>query len=138
VYAGVVADAAILAALHPDSRGEAYNVTSQGPISQREFLDLFAEALGAPPVTRHIPYRVAYAGGYFLELKDRLLRRSQPPRVTRYGAWLLGRYLEYSTEKARTRLGWQPALGYRESIERTIRWFLDREAARWPLARRAG
>jgi nucleoside-diphosphate-sugar epimerase len=48
--------------------------------------------------------------------------------VTRYGAWLLGRRLEYSTEKARVRLGWQPACGYRESIGRTIQWFVDREA----------
>jgi hypothetical protein len=73
-----------------------------------------------------------------MELQGRLLRQSRPPRVTRYGAWLLGRYLEYSTEKARTRLGWEPALGYRESIERTIRWFQDQETARPPGARRAG
>jgi nucleoside-diphosphate-sugar epimerase len=123
VYAGVVADAAILAANDPGSRGEAYNITNQGPITQREFLDLIADALEVPRVTRHIPYRLAYAGGFLLEMQGRLLRTARPPRVTRYGAWLLGRYLEYSTEKARTRLGWQPALGYRESIERTIRWF---------------
>ena len=49
VYAGVVADAAILAAHDPGSRGEAYNITSQGRITQREFLDLFALALQAPP-----------------------------------------------------------------------------------------
>ena len=54
--------------------------------------------------------------------------RSRPPRVTRYGAWLLGRYLEYSTEKARARLGWQPSVGYRESIERTLRWFQEQRA----------
>ena len=49
VYAGVVADAAILAAHDPGSRGEAYNITSQGRITQREFLDLFADALRRPP-----------------------------------------------------------------------------------------
>ena len=123
VYAGVVADAAILAAHDPGSRGEAYNITSQGPITQREFLDLFADALRVPRVTRHVPYALAFAGGFLLELRERLLLRARPPRVTRYGAWLLGRYLEYSTEKARTRLGWRPAIGYAESIERTLRWF---------------
>ena len=101
VHAGVVADAAILAARDPGSRGEAYNVTGQGAITQRAFLDLFADAIGVPRVTRHIPYRLAYAGGFLLEVQDRLLRRARPPRVTRYGAWLLGRRLEYSTEKAR-------------------------------------
>ncbi len=124
VYAGVVAEAAILAARDAGSRGEAYNITSQGRITQQEFIDMFADALGFPRVTRHVPYALAYAGGFVLEVQGRLMRRAQPPRVTRYGAWLLGRYLEYSTEKARTRLGWKPSIGYAESIERTVRWFL--------------
>jgi nucleoside-diphosphate-sugar epimerase len=132
VYAGVVADAAILAANDPGSRGEAYNITNQGPITQREFIDLIADALEVPRVKRHISYRLAYAGGFLLEMQGRLLKKARPPRVTRYGAWLLGRYLEYSTEKARKRLGWRPALGYRESIERTIRWFVDGQEATRP------
>ena len=127
VYAGVVADAAILAANDAGSIGEAYNITNQGRITQREFLDMIADALDVPRVKRHIAYRVGYAGGFLLEMQGRLLRRPRPPRVTRYGAWLLGRHLEYSTEKARTMLGWQPSIGYRESIERSIRWFLSSE-----------
>ncbi|MFI5455822.1 MAG: NAD-dependent epimerase/dehydratase family protein [Isosphaerales bacterium] len=138
VYAGVVADAAIVAARDPDSRGEAYNITSQGRITQRVFLDLFADALRVPRVSRHVPYALAYAGGFLLELRDRMLCRSLPPRVTRYGAWLLGRQLEYSTEKARARLGWQPEISYRDSIERTVRWFLDQEGSPLPRSDRAG
>jgi nucleoside-diphosphate-sugar epimerase len=137
VYAGVVADAAILAARDPGSQGEAYNITSQGRITQRGFLELFADALRAPRVTRQVPYALAFAGGFLLELRDRMLLRARPPRVTRYGAWLLGRHLEYSTEKARTRLGWEPAVDYPESIERTVRWFLDQEGALEPLSDRA-
>jgi 2-alkyl-3-oxoalkanoate reductase len=123
VYAGVVADAAILAARDPGSRGEAYNITSQGRITQREFLDLFAHALEVPRVVRRVPYAFAFAGGFLLEVQGRMCFRAEPPRVTRYGAWLLGRYLEYSTEKARTRLGWRPAIEYAQSIERTVGWF---------------
>ena len=78
---------------------------------------MFADAFGLPRVTRQIPYRIAYAGGFVMEMQGRLLGQVRPPRITRYGAWLLGRYLAYSTEKARTRLGWQPAFSYRESIE---------------------
>ncbi len=137
VYAGVVADAAILAARDPGSAGEAYNITSQGRITQQAFLDMFADALGAPRVHRRVPYRLAFAGGFLLELEGRILRRAIPPRVTRYGAWLLGRRLEYSTEKARRRLGWQPTVGYDESIERTVRWFLEREGEPSPLPGRA-
>lgn len=135
VYAGVVADAAILAADDPDSAGEAYNVTSHSAITQREFLDTLADAVGVERVTWRYPYWYAFYGGYALELRERLLRNPRPPRVTRYGAWLLGRRLAYSTEKARRKLGWAPALSYREAIERTVGWFLDDEEARLPRRR---
>src|SRR5262249_53593058 len=69
VYAGVGADAAILAAEDPAARGEAYNITSHRRITQREFLDLFADALGSPRVRRRVPYRLAFAGGFFLEMQ---------------------------------------------------------------------
>ncbi len=128
VYAGVVAEAAILAAHDPRSRGEAYNITNHGPITQREFLNLFADALRLPRVSREVPFALAFTGGFLLEMQDRLLMRARPPRVTRYGAWLLGRDLAYSTEKARERLGWQPSVDYRESIGRTVDWFLEQEA----------
>jgi 2-alkyl-3-oxoalkanoate reductase len=135
VYAGVVADAALLAARDPSSVGEAYNITSHGRITQREFIDMLADALGVCRITWRYPFWYAFYGGFSLEIRERLLFSKTPPRVTRYGAWLLGRYLEYSTEKARKKLGWTPALSYRESIEQTIRWFLEDEAARVPRAK---
>ncbi len=122
VYVGIVADAAIRAAHDAGSVGEAYNITNQGPITQRAFMNLLARAAGAPLVKRKVPYRVAYAAAFAFEAKGRLLRRTEPPWVTRYATWLLGRHLEYSTEKARTRLGWSPSLTYEESIARLIRW----------------
>ncbi|MCA1686805.1 MAG: NAD-dependent epimerase/dehydratase family protein, partial [Planctomycetia bacterium] len=122
VYAGIVADAALLAAGDPGSAGEAYNITNQGPITQRAFFDLLADAAAAPRVVRKVPYRIAYAVAFAFEAKGRLLRQPRPPWVTRYATWLMGRHLEYSTEKARTRLGWAPALTYPDSIRRTVRW----------------
>jgi nucleoside-diphosphate-sugar epimerase len=132
VYAGVVADAALLAARDPGSVGEAYNITSHRRITQREFIDLLADALGEPRVTWHYPFWYAFYGGFSLELRDRLRGCSRPPRVTRYGAWLLGRSLEYSTEKARTKLGWTPSLSYEQSIARTVAWFKADSATRIP------
>ncbi len=123
VYAGTVADAAILAANDPGSVGQAYNITNQGKITQAEFLNLFAEACGAPPVVRHIPYPVVFATALVLETHGRLLRRVQPPLISRYATWLMGRHLDYSTAKAEARLGWSPAPSYHESIARTIHWY---------------
>ena len=127
VYAGTVADAAILAAGEPGADGEAYNITSHGRITQRDFMNLFAEAGGTPPVSRSIPYRVVFAAATAIEALGRVTRRKRPPLITRYAAWLLGRDLEYSTEKARARLGWSPSPSYRESIRQTVRWYLDQQ-----------
>jgi nucleoside-diphosphate-sugar epimerase len=125
IYAGNVADAALLAAADPGSVGEAYNVTSMGPITQREWLDLFADACHAPRPSRHVPYGVTFAVATGIEAVFRLIRRRRPPVITRYATWLMGRDLSYSTAKAEQKLGWRPAVGYRESIERTVRWYLD-------------
>ena len=127
IYAGSVADAAILAADDPGSVGQAYNVTSMGPITQREWLDLFADACGAPRPKRHAPYGIVFGVGFALEAWGRLIGRKRPPLITRYAAWLMGRDLSYSTAKAKAKLGWTPGLDYRESIERSVRWYLGGE-----------
>ena len=45
--------------------------------------------------------------------------------------------VEASRAKARQRLGWTPALGYRESIERTVRWYFGQESKPMPSVARA-
>jgi nucleoside-diphosphate-sugar epimerase len=129
IYAGNVADAAILAGDDPGSVGEAYNITSMGPITQREWLDLFAEACGAPRPTRHVAYPLTFAFAFGLEAYGRAIQRQRPPLITRYATWLMGRNLSYSTEKARTKLGWTPAVGYPESIARSVHWYLGTQAS---------
>ena len=131
VYAGTVAEAAIRAAEDPGSIGEAYNITDQGPITQREFVELFAEAVGAGRARwyRRLPhfYPLIFAGAFGIEAYARSLRWNRAPIITRYATWLMARRIWYSTSKARERLGWEPEIGYPESIGRTVAWFFDRE-----------
>ena len=128
IYAGCVAEAAILAADDPGSVGEAYNVTDQGPITQREYLRLWTDALGLPPLRKRRRYGVVFGAAFVLEAAARLSGRSRPPLVTRYATWLMARRLSYSTAKARARLGWSPSIGYREAIAKTVDWLRNVEA----------
>ncbi|MFQ5411106.1 MAG: NAD-dependent epimerase/dehydratase family protein [Phycisphaerae bacterium] len=123
VYAGNVADACILAADNPAAVGEAYNCSNDGELTQREYFDLLADALGAPRVTKVIPYRIAYHIAFTLECMGHLFRRERPPMITRYAVWLMGRHSFFSAEKARRELGWQATVGYEEGIPKTVRWF---------------
>jgi nucleoside-diphosphate-sugar epimerase len=120
VYAGDVAEGAILAANHPRAKGQAYNLSSEGEITQRDFLDLLADELGRPRIRGQVSYPFAYWGGLFSEVIGRLIRIRRPPHLTRYAVALIGRSTRFSIAKAREQLGWQPRVGVREGIRRTL------------------
>ena len=125
VYAGNVAEGCILAADAPHAAGEAYNCSNDGVITQQEYFDLWARTLDAPPVTVHVPYRLAYFAGFVLECVGHLTRQTRPPMITRYAVWLMGRRSYFSAEKARRELGWKPSVSYEQGVPRTIQWYLQ-------------
>ena len=124
VYAGNIAEAAITAAGRPDASGEAFNCSNDGEITQQAYFDLLARAIGAPPVTRHAPYRAAYFVGFVLECLGHAFKRKKPPFVTRYAVWLMGRRSYFSAEKARRVLGWKPTVTYEVGLPMTVQWYL--------------
>ncbi len=71
-------------------------------------MNLLAKELGAPPVTRHAPYKIAYGVAFILECIWHALRIKTPPMVTRYAVWLMGRRCFFSAEKARKELAGSP------------------------------
>ena len=123
VYAGNVAEGAVLAAESPAAAGEVFNCSNDGEITQQHYFDLLAKTIGAPPVTRHVPYWLAYRVGNFLELLGHTFNWQKPPFVTRYAVWLMGRRSYFSAEKARRVLNWQPTVTYEQGIPLTIRWY---------------
>jgi nucleoside-diphosphate-sugar epimerase len=124
VYAGNIAEAALAAAQMPEANGQAYNCSNDGVITQQEYFDLLADALGAARVARRVPYRLAYFAGFVLECLGHLLGSQRPPFVTRYAVWLMGRRSYFSADKARRDLGWQATVPYEVGVPRTIRWYL--------------
>jgi len=125
-YAGNEADGCILAANSPKAVGQGYNLCNDGEITQAEYLNKIAACLGAEPITRKVPYKVAYAAGFLMELFGHAVGRKSPPLVTRYSVWLIGRRVQFSTEKIRRELGYSPAVSYDEGIARAVRWALEK------------
>ena len=124
-YAGNEADGCILAANSPQAAGQAYNLCNDGVITQQEYFNKIAARIGAKPVSKKVPYGVAYSAGFLMELFGHMVGRKSPPLVTRYSAWLLGRQVFFSSEKIQRELGWHPAVGYDEGIDRAVRWALQ-------------
>ena len=119
-YAGNEAEGCVLAATNEKALGESYNLSSDGAIQQREYINKIAECLGCPPVTRKVPYGVARSAAFLMELFGHMLGRKKPPLVTRYSVWLIGRRCFFSSEKARRELGWEPTVGYDEGVRLAV------------------
>jgi nucleoside-diphosphate-sugar epimerase len=98
-------------------------------MTQKRWLNMLAEELGAPPVTKHVPYRVAYSVAFVLECFGHLFRRKKPPMITRYAVWLMGRRCFFSAEKARRDLGWRSTVSYEEGVRKTIAWLREQEGS---------
>jgi nucleoside-diphosphate-sugar epimerase len=127
VYAGNVAEAAIAAADTERAVGEAYNCSNDGVLTQKQYFNMIAEAIGCPPVTKTVPYKVAYTAAFLFECFGHLFRTKKPPLVTRYAVWLIGRRSFFETRKAREQLNWRPTVSYEDGIPMTVRWYLHQK-----------
>jgi 2-alkyl-3-oxoalkanoate reductase len=123
IYGGDVAGGCILAANKPEAVGQAYNLCSQGEVTQSGLLNALTDALQLPRVTRRIPYGLALRAAFFGECLARLIGRKKPPTVTRRAIFLIGRSTHYSIAKARTQLGWQPRVGIQDGVRRSLEWY---------------
>jgi 2-alkyl-3-oxoalkanoate reductase len=122
VHAEDVAEGAVLAANHPDARGRAYHLCSEGGITQRQFLDTLSDALGLPRVERHVSPALAYLGGLLGDIVARLFRWDRPPYVSRYSVSLIARPANYSVARAQQELGWEPHVNPREGLRAAVAW----------------
>lgn len=129
VHAANVAEGCILAADNPNAVGQAYNCSNDGELTQRQYFDLLTSAIGAPPVTKRVPFKVAYSAGFMLECFGHMFGKKTPPMITRYAVWLMGRDTYFSADKARKELGWNSTIGYREGIPAAVKWYQSTQRA---------
>jgi nucleoside-diphosphate-sugar epimerase len=123
IYVSDVAAGAILAANEPQARGQAFNLCSEGEVTQQDMINTMTDALGLTRVTKHIPFSLAMRSAFLLETIARLCRFKNPPRVTRRAIFLIGRPTYYSVAKARIQLGWLPRVKIQEGVRRSMEWY---------------
>jgi len=98
--------------------GRAYFVSNGEPRTMRETLNGLLGAVGAPPVTKSIPFGVAYALGAACEgLWHALPLRGEPP-MTRFLAEQLATTHWYDMAPARRDFGYVPAVSFDEGLRR--------------------
>jgi 2-alkyl-3-oxoalkanoate reductase len=123
VHAEDLARGAILAAMHPQSPGETYNMCSEGDMTQRQFLDALCDSLGLAQITRRYSVRMAYFGGWLGEVIAKSIRLKRAPLISRYTVSRLVRSNAYRIDKARNQLAWFPKTKTLDGLRQTLDWY---------------
>ena len=108
IYVKNLVHALFLAAESPGAVGEVFNVTDGPRVSKRQFIGRVAELAGLKPPTRRIPLWLARLLANRLERRAIRRKATTPPLVNKARYKFLGLNLDYSIEKAKTRLGYIP------------------------------
>jgi nucleoside-diphosphate-sugar epimerase len=141
VYVTDAVQGLLLALDHERALGRAYNITSDGPLTQQQLLDAIAHEIGARPPRLHIPYRALYAAGYAAERLATLVPSSRRPPITRLGVAFFGTDNRYVIDRARRQLGYAPRVALREGVRLAAAWYRQRDRelpAREPAPARVG
>jgi nucleoside-diphosphate-sugar epimerase len=122
VYVDNAARAHLLAldALAPGSpaAGRAYFITQDEPVTVTRWVNALLDAAGLPPVTRHVPARLARLGAAAVEYGYRLARvRAQPP-LTRLAAVQATTSHWFDISAARRDLGYEPRISMADGLAR--------------------
>lgn len=110
-----------------ESVGRAYTLCDDRRVTQEEYLNTIAEAVGAPKITRHVPFTLLYTAGRSAELIWRALgrRKAGPPPLSTYGVTLQGRDQQFSIERARRELGYAPEYDVKRGVAEGVRWYQE-------------
>ncbi len=102
--------------------GLAFNLTDDPTATKREFLEALAREADLPLPRASIPRPVALTLAEISEFAARLGLVSQPP-VSKAAFKFLGLNLDYSIQRAKTVLGYNPPFTFAEGIKETVDWF---------------
>ena len=122
VYVENAAQAHLLAAdrLTAESpiRGKAYWITQAEPVNCWDWIDQLLACGGVAAVDKSISAGLASSVGGMLELFYRLLPLPGEPSMTRFLARQLSTSHYFNTDRARTELGYEPAVSTSEGLRR--------------------
>lgn len=122
VHVRDVVQATMKALLHGKDY-ETYLVTSARSIPLDELRRLVIDACGVRPFYPWVPAFAMYGVAYASELYARLTNTAPKVTVRNVASTLWDR--EFSIEKARRDLGYEPAVSFEEGVSETVAWLKD-------------
>ncbi len=105
----------------PAARGRTYILAGERYTTLAELVAIVAEELGVPPPRLHLPVWPVWLAGLLCEAVCVPLRIEPPLYRRRVDFYTKSRAFDIS--RARTELGYAPAVDLRTGIQRTIEWY---------------
>lgn len=120
-YLGNAADAMLLAD-RPTSPPGVYNITNGEPMPVRELLTRVFAAMKRDVRLVNVPYPLISGLARGMESTARLLRMKAEPPLLPYSAGLMAYSQTLDISRAKSQLGYTPAVSIAEGLERFARW----------------
>ncbi len=130
IYVKNLVHAIFLAAEVPAAVGEVFNVTDGARVSKRQFVGRVAELAGLRAPRRKIPLWLARTLAVLLERRARRKGSTTPPLVNKARYKFLGLNLDYSIEKARRVLGYEPPFTTEQGLVAAMADFMAPKAVK--------
>jgi len=122
-YVGNFADAVVLAGKTPRSIGQAYNIANDDKnLDMQTFIFKVADLWGYARPKSHIPVKAAQAATCVMERFARLMRRKEPPLLTKTRLKFLSHNLEFDISKTKEELGFENKIDIDQGLYMTKQW----------------
>jgi 2-alkyl-3-oxoalkanoate reductase len=127
IFVGNLVDAVFLSIEKPQAVGNVYNLTDGEFVSKKRFIESITTALNLPrPRPVPVPLFVARMVARTTEWMARKTGASAPPRLTQARLKFLGLNLDFSIERAKRELDYQPRVPFAQAMEETMAWYKEK------------
>ncbi len=120
IYVKNLVHAMFLAAEVPDAVGEVFNLTDGEMVTKRRFVGRVAELADLEPPRRTIPRGVAKVLANVVQWIAQARGATRAPLINKARYKFIGLHLDYSIDKARRVLGYQPPYSTEDGLVRSI------------------
>lgn len=124
IYVGNLVEAVFLAIDQPNAVGQVYNLTDGERVTKQRFFEAVSNGLNLPKPHQRLPRWLAGILVKFLGWQSRrATRRGKKPLVTQAQLKFLLLNLDFSIEKAKRELDYQPRYTFDQGMQETIAWY---------------
>tara|TARA_R110000850_G_scaffold64116_3_gene144256 strand:- start:33819 stop:34799 length:981 start_codon:yes stop_codon:yes gene_type:complete len=113
---------AVMAALEAPGRlsGQVFNISGGAALPVTDVVNAACAHVGIQARWRSLPFRLVKTYAQLSESLSRIQPSAPEPPITAYGVGLFAFRQTLDISNAQTHLGWRPAIGFEEGLERTF------------------